>query len=359
MSKHNIPPWLAYKFIVWINKKLENLQKKLMPTPMRIMKSLGGHYSVQVIYSGIKLKIFDSLLEQPKSLDEISGELSLDQSSLFRLMRALVALGVIKKNQEGRYKLSKTGIAVSKQGDLRYQALMMGSEWYDGFSRLHESVKSGKKELNKKFNGEFFEYIKEDHELANNFNGSMNDLTQACIPAILAEYDFSGNSNIIDVGGGNGLFLSAILEKHKEAKGVLFDMDAVIESSTVDIQKAVSNDRCELVSGDFFNSVPEGGDLYILKFILHDWSDEKAMTILENCRKSMKKGTKLILIEFLIEDEEDHMMRIYLDLLMMVMFDGKERDVLKFKEMLNSAGFKFNKVLNTRSFANVIEAEAI
>jgi hypothetical protein len=230
----------------------------------------------------------------------------------------------------------------------------MGSYWLDALGRLPESIKTGDKSPDPRFDGDFFHFLEQNKEAGVLFDNSMMELTRSFVPAILAEYDFSGCGHIVDVGGGTGFLLYSILEQYPHVEGTLFDVPGVIEKS-----ENKPTDKCRYISGNFFESVPATGDLYILKLILHDWNDGKCIQILKNCRKAMQPGNKLLLLEFTInEDFESQFVRIYLDLLMMVMLNGQERSAGDLNTLLDASGFRMTRLIPTRSTINIVEAVA-
>lgn len=348
-----VPPWPIYKSLLWVIEKLDNLLKKLMPVEMRLLKSISGHSVTQILITAQELGIFEYINTGQKTIDQLSTDLSLDREALSRLLRGLLFIEVVNLSDDG-YSLSKLGLKLTREGGLHNQSLIMGTYWMDSLSRLSDSVKSGGKSLHPKYEGDFFKYLKKDKGAALLFDSAMEELTTSYIPAIHADYDFSPYNHIVDVGGGTGLFVNSIRELHPNIKVTLFDMPSVIEKIT---QR--QEDNLSLVGGDFFTSVPEGGDLYILKLILHDWSDDKAKTILKNCRKAMTPGSKLVLLEYTIENiKESKFMRIYIDLLMLTMFGGKERSLDDLSIILKETGFDMNNVIRTRSPVSIIEAVA-
>ena len=352
-ENRKIPPWWMFKLLLWTIEQLENLVKKLMPAEMRVLKAASGHCSTQIIHAAQTLGILDVLHSHSKTLEQISEELQLNISSLFRFMRGLRTMGIVDRNG-GYYFLTPSGEKLCSRGNLYNQCLIMGSYWQDALSRLPDSIKTGAKSLNSEFEDDFFRYLNRNKDASALFDNSMMELTSTFIPALLAEYDFSPYRHVVDVGGGTGLLLYSILEKYQSMEGTLFDVCSVIENTPKKY-----TDRCHWVSGSFFEEVPTNGDLYLLKLILHDWSDDKCIQILKNCRNAMKPGNKLLLMEYTIDaDFERQFVRIYLDLLMMVMLDGKERSPGQFSTILATCGFQMTKVISTRSTITIIEAQA-
>ena len=193
-------------------------------------------------------------------------------------------------------------------------------------------------------------------EDAKTFDEAMANMTEAAIGPILGAYDFSSFRTVVDIGGGDASLLAAILGKHPGVKGVLFDMPRVTPKARRRIEAAGLAKRCEIVSGDFFESVPADGDAYILKAVIHDWDDERAATILGNCLRAMAENGRLLLIEAVIPPGNSPFFHKFMDLNMMVMTGGRERTADEYGALLKSAGFKLTRIVPTSSELSVIEA---
>jgi len=173
--------------------------------------------------------------------------------------------------------------------------------------------------------------------------------------AVLSAYDFSGVSTIVDVAGGQGQLVANILKAHPQMRGIVFDLPQVIADAGGVIEAEGVADRCELTSGDMFTSVP-AGDAHILKWVLHDWQDDRALSILKNCREAMGKEGRLLLVESVLASDGDPHIGALLDMFMLVMFSGRERTELEFKALLDATGFRLARVIPTKSPLSIIEA---
>ena len=173
--------------------------------------------------------------------------------------------------------------------------------------------------------------------------------------AILDAYEFSGINVIADIGGGNGSKITAILQKYPAMQGILFDLPHVVARARPKIEAAGLSDRCRLAEGDFFQSVPSGADAYVMRHIIHDWDDEKSLTILKNCHAVMSQGNKLLLVESVIPPGNDPFMGKFLDLTMMLIPGGKERTEIEYRELYDRAGFDLIRIVSTHTEVSVIE----
>jgi O-methyltransferase len=236
-------------------------------------------------------------------------------------------------------------------------ALLFGHplRWEDWGNLLH-SVQTGEPSVTKLRGMPFFEYVKTDSDLAEAFNNAMTAGSEFSIYAVLAAYDFSDFRKIIDIGGGHGRLLSMILAKATAARGVLFDMPTVVDGAGPELTKAGVQERCEMVAGSFFDSVPEDGDAYLMKAILHDWTDDDALKILANVRRSIALGGKLLLLESVLPERSSSYIGLLIDLEMLVAVGGKERTHAEWANLLGRAGFRLNRVVHTATPVSIVEA---
>jgi len=221
------------------------------------------------------------------------------------------------------------------------------------------SVKTGEIAFDNFFGMDIWKYFNQSPEDAAVFNDSMSNVTVAANEAITSLYDFSNIGTIVDVGGGHGALITSILQKNAKAKGVLFDAAEVISGARPKIEAAGLGERCETVAGDFFKSVPAGGDAYIMKWIIHDWDDEKSITILKNCRNQMPANGKLILVDCVVPETDEPHFSKFIDLNMLVMTGGKERTAKEFEQLLGSAHFRLTRIIPTDLPFSIVEAQPV
>jgi SAM-dependent methyltransferase len=327
-----------------------------------MLQIISGFWISRSVYVIGKLGIPDLLQTGPKTAEELAAATNTDAPSLFRILRALVSVGVLKSAEGGRFAqtpLSET-LVTNAPGSLRWFAISeLGQEHYPAWGNLMHSVKTGEIAFDNFFGVDVWKYFQQNPEDAAVFNNSMSNMTAAVNDALTSLYDFSQFGKIVDVGGGHGGLITAILQKNPEVKGVLFDAPQVIEGAQSKIAAAGLADRVETVAGDFFKSVPEGGDAYIMKWIIHDWDDEKSNAILRNCRKQMKANGKLILVDCVVPETDEPHFSKFIDLNMLVMTGGKERTQKEFAQLLTDAGFKLVRVIHTDLPTSIVEAEPV
>lgn len=335
--------------------------QKTIPPPAtaQMLQIISGFWISRAVYVIAKLGIPDMLKSEPKTAGELASATNMHAPSLFRVLRALASVGIVSA-QGDRFALTPLSetLVTDAPGSLRWFAVSeLGQEHYPAWGNLMHSVRTGEIAFDDFFGRDIWKYFSENPEDAAVFNDSMSAVTAAVNEAILSLYDFSGLNKLVDVGGGHGGLITSILKKNPKLKGVLFDAPEVIEGARPKIEAAGLADRCETVSGDFFKAVPAGGDAYIMKWIIHDWDDEKANTILRNCRNQMPANGRLILVDCVVPESDEPHFSKFIDLNMLVMTGGKERTQKEFQELLARAGFKLLRVIPTDVPTSIVEAE--
>jgi hypothetical protein len=324
---------------------------------LQMMQLATGHFRAQAIFVATKLGIADHLKNGAQTCAQLARSTSTPPRALYRLLRALASIGVFVEEEGGRFAL--TPLAETLRSDdpdsLRPLLLLIGEEFHWGpWSHLLYSVTTGESAFEHVHDQRFFEYLAGDREAGANFAAWMTRATELQIPAILAAYDFSGAQTIVDVGGGQGRLLSAILNSAPNATGVLFDRPEIVDLAL--IASAGLADRCTLARGSFFESVPRGGDLYVLKTVLHDWGDEQCAKILGNCRAALSPGARILVIEMIVPPGNEPHPSKFMDLNMLVLNQGgMERTAGEFETLFHAAGLEISRVLPTRSPLSLIE----
>ncbi|WP_009634355.1 methyltransferase [Synechocystis sp. PCC 7509] len=329
-----------------------------LPLPETLMQMITGGWVSQAIYVAAKLGIADLLKDGSKSSEELATLTNVDANSLYRILRALSSLGIFSEGDNRYFEL--TPMAEYLRSDipesLNAVAVMMGGEpWHwQPWGDILYSVKTGKPAFDHVFKMSVFPYLGENPEAAAIFDSCMTSLTTRDSVEIVANYDFSSIHTLVDVGGGHGKLLAYILESNPNLQGILYDLPAVVVGASPHLDKF--SNRTSIVSGSFFESVPNGGDAYIMKHIIHDWDDEKATSILKNCHQVMPANGKLLVVEDVLPPANQPSMGKLLDLEMLLMTNGgRERTETEFNELFAAAGFKLTRIVPSGMAANVIE----
>ena len=251
---------------------------------------ISGFWVSQMVLVAAKLGLADLITDQPKTAAELAQASGTHVPSLYRVLRGLASVGVFAEDSQGRFVSTPLAETLRRDapGSMRAFAMAeLGQEHFKAWGNLLHSVRTGEIAFDNHFGQPVWEYYAQNPEDAEVFNDAMTGVTEMVNAAVVPAYDFSGFGKIVDIGGGHGALLAAILKASPASRGVLFDLPHVAEGAKARFAAEGVSDRCEIVSGDFFKAVTEGGDAYVMKFILHDWDDEKSVAIMKNIRRAM------------------------------------------------------------------------
>jgi hypothetical protein len=273
-------------------------------------------------------------------------------------LRALASLGVFAESEVNHFTLTPLAACLQSDvpGSVRAFVIMQGEEHYQAWGELIHSVQTGGSSFEHIYGMNLFEYLAQNPESAKIFDESMTNASAIESATIAASYDFSSIQTLVDIAGGEGLLIASILKSNPTLKGVLFDRPHVIERAKRFLEAEGVLERCQLAAGNFFESVPEGGDAYILKHIIHDWDDERAIAILKQCHKVMPDNGKLLVAEQVIPPGNQPFMGKLIDVNMLVMTDGgRERTEAEYRALFEKAGFKLTRIVPTQDEMSIIE----
>ena len=327
-----------------------------------MLKIISGFWISRAVYIIAKLGIPDLLKAGAKTATELAVATDTHASSLFRVMRALASVGVLSCDSDERFSLTPLSetLVTNAPGSLRWFAVSeLGQEHYPAWGNLMHSVKTGEIAFDNFFEMDIWSYFQKNADDAAVFYNSMSGMTAAVNQTLRSAYDFSQFNKVIDVGGGHGGLIAEILKTNPNTKGVLFDAAEVINAAKDRLNEAGLGERCETIAGDFFESVPAGGDAYVMKWILHDWEDARAIRILKNCRAQMEPDARLIVVDCVVPETSEPHFSKFIDLNMLVMTGGKERTQKEFAGLLEAAKFKLLRVIPTDQPTSLIEAQPI
>lgn len=302
-----------------------------------------GVLAAQAIYTAVKFGVPDLLASGPKTASELASTCGAHAPTLERLLRALTSIGVFVRSPEGRYRNSPITevLRTDHPQSLSSECMFLPAPFmWRPLGELFESVRTGEPAFERVFGQHFFAYLADHPDDAANFNRVMTQETIWAIPALLRACDFARFKLLVDVGGGQGLFLSQLLKATPGLQGVLFDQPNVIARSK-DLLNVDVAARIRIVSGSFFDLIPEGGDAYLLRRVIHDWEDADAVKILSNVRRAMNADGTLLLVEGLIDSAVNP--AGLMDLMMLVL-GGRERTQADFHLLLQSAGFTISRI---------------
>ena len=330
---------------------------------LRLRAMINSNWITQALYVAAQLGLPDLLASGPQTSEHLAQATGAHAPSLHRLLWALVTIDIVRERAEGDFALLPMGALLQRDAatSLCAWAMLVGGYHWQAWGRLLDSVKTGESARTLLTGTDMFRDLEQHPELAALFDQPMVESTRLVVPAVVQAYDFAGLRRIIDVGGGSGELLVAILTANPEVDGVLFDRPHAIEQGRQYLERAALTHRCVCIAGDFFESVPDGGGAYVLKGVLHSWNDEQSTIILENCRRAMPAEAKLLLIERIIPERVGtspaDQARARGDLNMLVMTAAKERTEADFRALLVSAGFHLTKIVPVgRGDSSIMEA---
>jgi hypothetical protein len=321
-----------------------------------------GGWIAQAITVAADLGIADALATQPMSAEELAVAIRADADSLSRLLRALIGRGIFGQRRDGRYTLTPLAVTLRRDAEVSVAgfARWVGSPQHrEHWSYLTDAIRTSHAIIPALRGKPVFEYLSSELELAEIFNDAMTSTSKLSIPPVIAAYDFAPYRTVVDVGGGHGRLLAAILHASPNTRGVLFDLPHVVSGAPALLQRYRVDQRVRLEPGSFFGAVPDGGDMYLLKNVIHDWPDKDAVRILRNVRAASNTGTKIVLIELVIPQHNRDFVGNWLDLDMLIVASARERTGADYDQLLNRAGFRMTRVIETASPFSLIEADAI
>jgi hypothetical protein len=326
-----------------------------------LMRMMRGFQMTQLIYVAAKLGIADLIADGTKRSSDLADATGTHAPSLYRVLRALASVGIFAEDEQGRFGLTplaqalRTGVPGSLRGAVLYNGdPVFQRVWGD----LLHTVTTGENGFEHLYGMGAWAYREQNADLNAHFNAFMTEITGQDAEAIAAAYDFSGIKKLVDIGGGQGILIAAILQANPTLHGVVFDLPHVISGAQPVLSAAGVADRCELVTGDFFAELPEDlkSDGYILKSVIHDWDDADSLLILKNCRRAIQPQGKLLLVEHVIPVGNTPHPGKLSDINMLVVLGGKERTEAEYRILLADAGFRLTRIIPTQRGRSIIEA---
>ena len=315
-----------------------------------------GYILTGALTAAAKLRIADKLENGPKSIDELAKETGVHGQSLHRVLRMLASCDVFREDEQGRFHLTPAAdlLRTSVPHTLHHAALMVAQDiFWKPVGELDKVVRTGENGMVPIFGAPFFDYLESNKEAGAIFHRGMSSLSDLENAPIAGAYDWTPFKTIVDVGGGHGGFLIEALKLAPNAKGINYDAAHVLKDARVNEQTG----QWSCVEGDFFKNVP-AGDAYVLKRILHDWTDDVCVTILSNIRKAMNPGGRVVVVDCVIPPgNEPHGGKV-LDVLMMSALPGFERTEKEFAALFQRAGLKFARVIQAPALLSITEAVA-
>lgn len=328
----------------------------------QIMQMGSGYWASMVLSTAVRLNLLEGLAQSPAEACQLAAQLGYHAESVLRLLRGCAALGVTSETEAGIFGLTELGrvLLAEHPRSLRDALIMMTdpghwNSWY----QLEHTLVTGQPAFQKALGVDnVFDYFASQPAEAERFNRSMASMTRAFVQQMREAYDVSPFEVIADIGGGHGQFLGALLQNAPRSRGLLFDLESVVAGADRELIALGVSERVEKVAGSFFERVPAGADLYLLKHILHDWTDEQCGQILRRTAEAMKPGATLLIAEMLLAEPPAPSPAALMDLNMMVMTGGRERTASQMEHLLSGAGLKLKRVLALQGPHQLVEATA-
>jgi O-methyltransferase domain len=330
--------------------------------PVDALVKMGlGYMTSSALHVVVELGIVDRLADGPRSADQLALDAGANADALFRVMRMLSAEGIFEETAPRQFALTPQAQPLRTGGAARDLIHWIADPFhFKVYSEALHAVRTGQPAVEFVTGLPVFDHIGRTPELAEAFNNAMTSFSAVVIPAVIEAYDFTGIDVLVDVAGGHGRVLTSILKAYPKMRGVLFDLPYVVEGARPMIAELGLGHRCRAEAGDMFANVPASGDAYILKHIIHDWDDRRALAILSNIRQAMRgRRGKVILIESVIEAGNQPDMGKFIDYEMLQLTGGLERTEDQFRTLFAEAGFALTRIVPTTSPLSVVEAEAI
>jgi hypothetical protein len=321
----------------------------------RLLPMIWGIHISRCIYAVAELGIADLLAEGTQSSQQLAAATGTHEPSLYRVLRALAALDVFEEHEAHHFSLTLMGERLRTGANLGMRAWTVFPD-VRPFEHILETIRTGASGRQIEYGVDTFQYLADHPEAAARFDEAMAERTAAYAPSVADTFDFSEVGTVIDLGGGNGTLLVEILRRHQHLSGVLFELPSVAARATAIVAAGAVTERCRVIAGDFFQSVPPAG-CYLLANVLHDWNDTRSIDILRNCREAMPGHGRVLIIERLIpEDGSDPVPALLSDINMLVFTGGQERTNSEYGALLHAAGLRLTRVIPVASPYGIIES---
>jgi predicted O-methyltransferase YrrM len=321
-----------------------------------LVRLFRGFWVSRAIYIAAELGIADLLADGPRTVTDLAATTNTHQPSLYRILRLLASEGVFAEREDGRFELTPRAAVLRQGSPARLQVLFLGRPAScQAAGNLSHTVRTGETAFEEVHGMDFFEYNRRHPEDQALFDQLMTSQTRPVARAVAGKYDFKSMASIIDVGGGQGVSAIEILTAHPHLKGAVFDQPAVAAKAAAAIAEAGLSERCEAIGGDFFASVPDGHDAYVLKYVLHDWDDAECIAILSSCRRAMGAVGRLLVVEAIMSAGNEPSFGKTQDINMLINVGGGERTEAEYRALYKAAGFELTRSIPVMGDLHIIE----
>ncbi|MCL4395382.1 MAG: acetylserotonin O-methyltransferase [Chloroflexi bacterium] len=331
-------------------------------TPQEVMRQIAAGYQLsQMVYVAAELGLADRMKDGPVRTADLANTTGAHPDRLGRLLRGLAAAGIFTRLDGDRYALNPLAETLlhDSPGSLRARVIFTISQHYPAWSQLLHCVKTGETGFERQFGMSAWEYRAQNDAARKVFDAATRPRGDAIARAVVAAFDWEPFGLVVDVGGGQGALIAAVLQAYPATRGVLFDLPGAVEAGLERLRSMGLDSRCQVVAGSFMEEVPAGGDAYILSRVLHDWDDREAARILENCRRASAAGARLLIVERVLDPADPTLESVLADMSMMVVDGGRERTLTEFQDLLVRTGYEFTGVEPAGALSQMITATAV
>ncbi len=327
------------------------------PSPEEVLDAFSGFQFTQAIYVAAKLGLADHLETHARSCGELAEEMGTDVNALRHLLHFLATMGIVTIDDRDRCRVTRLGSSLRSDAPNSVLGMVLSThEIYQAWGNLLHGVQTGEAAFDRTFQRNMYDYLAQNNEANTRFNRWMEETTRDWLLPALEKYDFSRFHHFVDIGGGSGGLAAEILSRRPDARATLFDQAHIVSGAeTILISKGV-NERCRVREGDFFQSVPRGGDLYILSRVLLNWDDERALAILDNCRGAMSDSSRLLIIDFVLPGRRATASQWLSSLHLLVLGGRLMRTEKEYRSLLLNAGFHPPRLIRTGGPLEFMEA---
>jgi predicted O-methyltransferase YrrM len=328
---------------------------------IQILQTVYSAITARLLTVATELGIPDLLSAGPRAAPELAVATGVDADALYRVLRTLASVGIFTETERGIFALTELAevLRADAPGSIRDVILELGSaETFATLARFDHSVRTGEPAFDQAYGTDWWRWLKDRPDRAEIFNRTQAITARQIHSRALDPYDMAGAKRIVDVGGGHGVLVARMLQRYPRLTGVVFDQPDVVTGAEATLAEAGVLDRAEVIGGDFFASVPAGGDLYLLSMILHDWDDGPAAAILTNVRKAMAPGARVLIIDAVIPEGNVRHTAKFIDIFMLMYYSGRERTAAQFAELLDVAGLRLAEKHNSSAPTSLIVAES-
>jgi SAM-dependent methyltransferase len=328
-----------------------------LPLHMAMLQLMNGYQVTQLLYVTATLGIADHLVEGPKTAEELAEIVGANPDALYRGLRALASLGVFTEDTSRRFALTPLAdlLQANHPDSMRALIIFQGEGPYQAWGEMMYTMRTGAPGFDHAYNMPQFEYLAQHTDKYAIFNQAMTENTMRSVTHIVGAYTFPTTGVIVDVGGGHGAFIAAILRANPALRGALFDTPDVVGGALRSLEEMGVADRCTRIAGDFFAPPLPTGDIYTLRQVIHDWDDERSVAILRNCAQAMRPDGKVLVIEAIIPPGNEPSRVKFLDLQMLMMNGGRQRTAEEYRQLYAAAGLSMTQVFATASEFSIVE----